>query len=120
MWLVTAASQCEGDGLKGHFVAAPFRFCLCCGVAYNARQISDFGELNCLGIGGEKYSHHRSSACPQFGTFDRSELPATARKLLSFTDNRQDASLQAGHFNDFIEVGILRGALFAAAERSAG
>ena len=31
-----------------------------------------------------------------------------ARKLLSFTDNRQDASLQAGHFNDFVEIGLLR------------
>ena len=38
-----------------------------------------------------------------------------ARKLLSFTDNRQDASLQAGHFNDFVEVGLLRSALYRAA-----
>jgi very-short-patch-repair endonuclease len=37
-----------------------------------------------------------------------------ARKLLSFSDNRQDASLQAGHFNDFIEVGLLRSALYKA------
>src|SRR5207248_6037397 len=35
-------------------------------------------------------------------------------KMLSFTDNRQDASLQAGHFNDFIEVGVLRSALYRA------
>ena len=34
---------------------------------------------------------------------DRSLAPE-ARKLLSFTDNRQDASLQAGHFNDFVQV----------------
>jgi very-short-patch-repair endonuclease len=40
--------------------------------------------------------------------------PNRARKLLSFTDNRQDASLQAGHFNDFIEVGLLRAAIYAA------
>src|SRR5437870_8756016 len=33
---------------------------------------------------------------------------------MSFTDNRQDASLQAGHFNDFIQVGLLRAALFKA------
>ena len=33
------------------------------------------------------------------------------RKLLSFTDNRQDASLQAGHFNDFIQVALIRAAL---------
>jgi hypothetical protein len=36
--------------------------------------------------------------------------------LLSFTDNRQDASLQAGHFNDFVEVGLLRSALYKAVE----
>ena len=43
---------------------------------------------------------------------------ATARdKLLSFTDNRQDASLQAGHFNDFLHVSLLRASLHAALER---
>lgn len=30
------------------------------------------------------------------------------QKLLSFTDNRQDAALQAGHFNDFVQVVQLR------------
>jgi superfamily II DNA helicase RecQ len=36
------------------------------------------------------------------------------QKLLSFTDNRQDASLQAGHFNDFLMVGRLRSAIYHA------
>ncbi len=45
-------------------------------------------------------------------------LEDDARKVLSFSDNRQDASLQSGHFNDFIEVGLLRGALFAAAAKA--
>jgi hypothetical protein len=36
------------------------------------------------------------------------------RKLLGFTDNRQDAALQAGHFNDFLFVALLRAAVFAA------
>jgi hypothetical protein len=36
------------------------------------------------------------------------------RKLLAFTDNRQDAALQAGHFNDFLFVTLLRGAILAA------
>ena len=39
------------------------------------------------------------------------DLDTDARKLLSFTDNRQDASLQAGHFNDFVQVALLRSAL---------
>ncbi len=38
------------------------------------------------------------------------------RKLLSFTDNRQDAALQAGHLNDFALVVQLRGALVRALE----
>ena len=41
-------------------------------------------------------------------------IPSTTRKLLAFTDNRQDAALQAGHFNDFIFVTLLRGAILAA------
>src|SRR5262249_9012029 len=44
------------------------------------------------------------------------ELLAKAKKLLSFTDNRQDASLQAGHFNDFVQVSLLRGALYRAVD----
>ena len=42
------------------------------------------------------------------------DLDEKTKKLLAFTDNRQDASLQAGHFNDFIQILILRGALLAA------
>src|SRR5262249_35829881 len=33
------------------------------------------------------------------------------RKLLGFTDNRQAAALQAGHFNDFLVVRLNRAAL---------
>ena len=41
-------------------------------------------------------------------------LDEHTRKLLGFTDNRQDAALQAGHFNDFIFVTLLRGAILRA------
>ena len=46
--------------------------------------------------------------------------PPEARKLLTFVDNRQDASLQAGHFNDFVQVVQLRGALYPAAAAEPG
>ncbi|MCS6976903.1 MAG: DEAD/DEAH box helicase [Gemmatales bacterium] len=106
------------DGLEGYFIAAPFRFCLNCGVSYNFRQTSDFGKLTALGSEG------RSTATTILSlsvirSLKTSDLDQQAHKLLSFTDNRQDASLQAGHFNDFVEVGLLRGALFAAV-RAAG
>jgi hypothetical protein len=40
-----------------------------------------------------------------------SAIKPEAAKILSFTDNRQDASLQAGHFNDFVQTSFLRAAL---------
>ncbi len=103
----------DGDGRRGHFVPAPFRFCLCCGVAYNARQSSDFGKLTALGSEGRSTATTILSLSAVRHMRD-SGLDAKARKLLCFTDNRQDASLQAGHFNDFVEVGLLRGALYQA------
>ncbi|MCP4690901.1 MAG: DEAD/DEAH box helicase, partial [Desulfobacterales bacterium] len=36
------------------------------------------------------------------------------QKVLSFTDNRQDAALQAGHFNDSLKVARLRSAIYHA------
>jgi ATP-dependent helicase YprA (DUF1998 family)/very-short-patch-repair endonuclease len=103
----------DGNGMDLHFIATPFRFCLCCGVAYSSRDKSDFGKLGTLGSEG------RSTATTVLSLsavrhLQRSNLDVRARKMLSFTDNRQDASLQAGHFNDFVEIGLLRSALYRA------
>jgi ATP-dependent helicase YprA (DUF1998 family) len=102
-------------GMSGHFLSSPFRFCLCCGVAYNSQQSSDFGKLSALGSEGRSTATTilSLSAVRQMRA---SSLEPKARKLLSFTDNRQDASLQAGHFNDFVEIGLLRGALYKAVQ----
>lgn len=40
--------------------------------------------------------------------------PSDECKALSFTDNRQDASLQAGHLNDFAQTAQIRAGLVAA------
>jgi hypothetical protein len=40
--------------------------------------------------------------------------PPSDQKLLSFTDNVQDAALQAGHFNDFVQVVQLRAGIYKA------
>lgn len=98
------------------YISSPFMFCLNCGVSYGARQ-GDFGKLATLNSEG------RSSATTLLSlsairSLKTSDLPPHAQKLLSFTDNRQDASLQAGHFNDFIEVSLLRGAIYRAVEQS--
>jgi ATP-dependent helicase YprA (DUF1998 family)/very-short-patch-repair endonuclease len=97
-----------------HFIGAPFRFCLRCGVAYTFRKRSDFGELASLSSDGRSTATTVLSLSAIRSLKAEATLPANAKKLLSFTDNRQDASLQAGHFNDFVEVGMLRAALYRA------
>jgi ATP-dependent helicase YprA (DUF1998 family) len=104
----------EGGPVRAHWLSAPFRFCLACGVAYSPRQLSDFGKLSTLGSEGRSTATTVLSLATVRKLRQDRSLPVAARKLLSFTDNRQDASLQAGHFNDFIEVALLRAALYQA------
>lgn len=102
------------EGTQVWFVPAPFRFCLRCGIAYAGRTRSDFGKLTTLGTGGRSTATTTLSLSLLRGLRSDTELPEKARKLLSFTDNRQDASLQAGHFNDFVQSALLRSALYRA------
>lgn len=98
-------------GLRAAFVRAAFRFCLHCGVSYAFRKSGDYSRLTSLATEGR--STATTILCASALTYLRQsgELSKESRKLLSFTDNRQDASLQAGHFNDFVEVGLLRSAI---------
>ena len=104
------------DGLPFYYMKAPYRFCLNCGVSYGARQVSDIGKLTALGTEGRSTATTILSLAAIRHLKKEETLVEKARKLLSFTDNRQDASLQAGHFNDFIEIGLLRSALYRAAK----
>ncbi|MDE2126262.1 MAG: DEAD/DEAH box helicase [Armatimonadetes bacterium] len=106
------------DGLPAHYLAAPFRFCLRCGVSYSATQRSDFSKLSSLSSEGRSTATTILSLAAIRNLRGQSDLGAEARKLLSFTDNRQDAALQAGHFNDFVEISLLRSALFAAVAKA--
>ncbi|MFF3005983.1 protein kinase [Kitasatospora sp. NPDC057940] len=107
----------SGEGLVAAFVPAPFLFCLHCQISYEQTRGRDFAKLATLDQEGRSSATSVVSA-----TIVKSlrEVPAEvlskrARKLLTFVDNRQDASLQAGHFNDFAQVTQLRGALYQAA-----
>lgn len=99
-------------GTEAASLDANFRFCLCCGVSYVGRA----GKLTKL---ASLSSEGRSTATTLLTMaaiqgLRKSDLPDQARKVLSFTDNRQDASLQAGHFNDFVFVTSLRAGLVRA------
>lgn len=108
----------EEMGVRAWFFPGKFRFCPHCGYepAPQARDINKLAGLS---------SEGRSSATTLVTTaaldwMDRAEAPKDEhrRKLLGFTDNRQDAALQAGHFNDFIFVTLLRGAMLRAVDRA--
>lgn len=113
--LDTKGRPAEG-GQAAVFLPMPFMFCLSCGVSYTPRQ-GDFIKLGTLNPGGRSSATTILSLAAVRALKDSALEPA-ARKLLSFTDNRQDASLQAGHFNDFIEVSLLRGAIYRAVSRA--
>ncbi len=105
----------NAGGTRGWLVQAPLRFCLSCGVTYGSRQNSDATKLATLGSGGRSSATTILSLAAVRHLREDATLPVEARKLLAFTDNPQDASLQAGHFNDFVEVGLMRSALWQAA-----
>jgi hypothetical protein len=82
------------------WIPGKFRFCLRCGVSYEQQRIREFGTLDREGR-SSAMTVIASSVVRALRGVPEDELPISARKLLTFVDNRQDASLQAGHFNDF-------------------
>ncbi|MFN7899492.1 MAG: DEAD/DEAH box helicase [Synechococcaceae cyanobacterium] len=111
----------RSDGTAGHdgtpawFLKGSFRFCPSCGVEHNVRG-SEFKKLCGLNSEGRSSATTTVSLAVlrQLLSFPEDDIPDNARKLLAFSDNRQDASLQAGHFNDFVRVLQLRAGLVAA------
>jgi len=109
----TYATTPRSGAQKMWWQASPFSLCLNCGEFYTARE-REFTKLATLS------SEARTSATTVLATslLRHASQTGTARdKLLTFTDNRQDASLQAGHFNDFIHVALLRSSLYHALQQ---
>lgn len=100
----------QAEAQKMWWQPHPFSLCLACGEYYRGRE-REFVKLASLSSEG------RSSATTILATSllrHAEQTQAACSKLLTFTDNRQDASLQAGHFNDFVHVALLRASLYAA------
>ncbi|SFW17744.1 DEAD/DEAH box helicase [Nitrosovibrio sp. Nv17] len=122
-YMVTVNAQGQtGSGTECWFVPGKFKFCLSCGTIHEAHG-KDANRLSSLSGEG------RSSATTMIALAALQQLfalpePAPGlpdpRKLLGFTDNRQDAALQAGHFNDFIFLLTLRAGLISALQGSGG
>jgi ATP-dependent helicase YprA (DUF1998 family)/very-short-patch-repair endonuclease len=108
----------SGIGTKVWFQPSPFLLCLRCGAAYDRREKNDFRKLTRLSHTGRSTATTLVSGSAIIQLKKDGDVNEKARKLLSFTDNRQDASLQAGHFNDFIQVALIRSALHKALSES--
>lgn len=122
-YMVTVDAKGQtGSGAEFWFIPGKFRFCLNCGTIHEAHG-KDANRLSSLSGEG------RSSATTMIALAALQQLFALSepapgrpdpRKLLGFTDNRQDAALQAGHFNDFIFLLTLRAGLIGALQGSGG
>lgn len=112
----------EGQGIPATLIRGNFLFCLhpSCGVAYTKNQRSERPKLATLGVDNRSTATTILAVRSLIELQGDLDLKAEARKLLSFTDNRQDASLQAGHFNDFAQVALLRSALHKASQGKPG
>ena len=107
-------------GTEAAFIPGAFRFCLRCGVSYESQRGRDFAKLATLDQEGRSSATTliSMSIVRSLRAIPEGALDKNARKLLTFVDNRQDAALQAGHFNDFTEVTMVRGALYRAAVKA--
>ena len=110
---VAPSGDC-GMGHRSWFMPGKFRFCPVSKDVSNtsARDINKLASLS--GEGRTSASSILISSILHWMNGDALDLPKHTRKLLAFTDNRQDAALQAGHFNDFIFVTLLRAAILSA------
>lgn len=106
------------EAALGWYMPGSFRFCLSCGVSYAARGRDANRVTGLSGEGRSSATTVLAISALSYMLEQDTELPPEAKKLLGFTDNRQDASLQAGHFNDFIQILLLRGALLSAVQNS--
>lgn len=100
----------------GWFMSAKLLFDPTSGTIYDSKT-SEYRKLTKLGSEGRS----TSTTITSFSILKKlGEIGYTTenQKVLSFTDNRQDASLQAGHFNDFMRVVRLRSAIYQALNSS--
>jgi Lhr-like helicase len=101
-------------GKSALFLPGKFKFCPNCKdqPAGEAREINKLAGLSAEGRSSATTLLVSSALRWMNQTSSRIELDK--RKLLGFTDNRQDAALQAGHFNDFLFVSLFRAATLTA------
>jgi hypothetical protein len=109
-----------GAGIPFWFLPGKFRLCLRCGTTVGGAS-RDRTRLASLSAEGRSSATTVlvASALRWMHGID-SGMDLYTRKMLGFTDNRQDAALQAGHFNDFLFVSWVRAGFLRALQDAHG
>lgn len=109
--------DCPGEEyVQGVYVEAPLRYDPTAKAVYTGGS-KEWSKLS--KIGGEGRSTATTILTYEnIANMDDDGIPQESRKVMTFVDARQDAALQAGHFNDFIRVGRLRSAIWKAISSS--
>jgi len=122
---VSVSVDAQGQAGRGEdywYILGKFRFCLNCGQEHEAhgKDINRLASLSGEGRSSATTVLTLSALRQLFNQPPPGVGQPDARKLLGFTDNRQDAALQAGHFNDFIFLLTLRSGLLGALQANQG
>ena len=101
---------------NGWYMPMPLLFDPTSGTFFDAKT-SERAKLASLGTESRSTSTTITTLTTLWHLADHGFQPHK-QKFLSFTDNRQDAALQAGHFNDFMQVTTLRSGIYKAVEQA--
>ncbi len=114
------AAPWGADVLTADWFPAPFALCLNpeCRVTHIDTASDDQSRVAQIATEGRSTATTILSLATVQALRGEASMPPEARKLLSFSDNRQDASLQAGHFNDFVQVSVVRATILEAVTRA--
>lgn len=86
----------DETGVEGHWLPVPFIWCPNCDMTYD-RVPKEFSKLFLLNTIG------RATGANVLIQGTMMETPKAERKIIAFTDNRQDTAFQSGHLNDWFQ-----------------
>lgn len=115
----TLSSENEPGVIEAIFIKAPLKVEPTAHVLFDrtSRALSDYAHLSKIGGEGRStattiLAYESIALMKQRGVEERN------LKLLNFVDARQDASLQSGHFNDFVLTVKIRAAILQAVRKT--
>lgn len=114
---VSPSGDIDQNGVSAWFFHGKFKFCPKC-KHEPPPQAAERNKLVSLSSEGRSSATTIIVSTILAWMRENNALDKNTRKILGFTDNRQDAALQAGHFNDFIFVSLLRSAVLKAVQNA--